>query len=114
MSDFERFHGLLDSELSDERITGVKDDVGKLDWFLLPLSALREVVRVLMFGADKYADSNWKFVDRPNRRYFSAALRHLNAWQDGERVDAESGLSHLAHACACLIFLLWFEVVGNE
>jgi hypothetical protein len=33
-------------------------------------------------------------------------MRHLNAWRDGEDLDPESGISHLAHiACSCNILL---------
>ncbi|HKE56465.1 MAG TPA: dATP/dGTP diphosphohydrolase domain-containing protein [Pyrinomonadaceae bacterium] len=39
---------------------GVKKDLGKLRWSLLPWDALEEVVKVLMFGASKYADRNWE------------------------------------------------------
>jgi hypothetical protein len=33
---------------------GVKKDEGKLRWSLLPWDAMEEVIKVLMFGADKY------------------------------------------------------------
>ena len=35
-----------------------------------------------------------------------ACLRHINLHRRGEEVDPESGLPHLAHAVACLMFLL--------
>ena len=43
-------------------------------------------------------------------------LRHIFAWASGERVDAESGLSHLAHAGANVLFLLTYELkgIGND
>jgi len=38
--------------------------------------------------------------------YVNAILRHLNAWRDGENLDPESGISHLAHvACSCNILM---------
>lgn len=88
---------------------GIKHDQDKPDWSLLPLSLLAPVVRVLTFGAKKYARDNWKYVEDAENRYFAAAMRHLTAWQQGERLDAESGESHLAHALCCLIFLSWFD-----
>lgn len=39
---------------------GVKWDKGKLEWHLLPFGALVPVVRVLMYGKDKYGEENWK------------------------------------------------------
>ena len=94
-------------------LTGTKDDTDKLDWSLLPLSALHSVIKVLMMGARKYSHDNWKFVQNAKRRYFNEAMRRLDAYQDGEETDKESGLSHLAHAVCCLIFLLWFEDNGK-
>ena len=43
----------------------------------------------------------------PISRYFSAAQRHLLAWNDGEDNDPESGLPHLAHASCNLMFMLY-------
>lgn len=87
---------------------GIKFDGGKDQWHLLPLNVLSDVVKVLMFGAKKYAPDNWKKV-QPKERYFDACIRHLSAWQSGEQADKETGISHLAHAICCLIFLLWKE-----
>lgn len=46
---------------------GVKKDEGKLRWSLLPWDALEEVVKVLMFGADKYTfkyENKWEALFR--------------------------------------------------
>lgn len=88
---------------------GIKFDDGKLDWSLLPIEPIEEVIKVLMFGAKKYAPGNWKKVDDHKRRYYNAAIRHLTAWQKGEKFDSETGANHLAHAICCLIFLLGRE-----
>lgn len=84
---------------------GRKDDKDKLDWTLLPIEPLEDVVRVLEFGAKKYARDNWRKVDNAHRRYIAAALRHIVAYQKGEVNDPESGQPHLAHAACCLLFL---------
>ena len=89
--------------------TGVKYDSGKLQWTLLPFRAINEVLEVLTFGAKKYAADNWKIVPEARTRYVDAAFRHLTAWHLKERLDGETGKSHLAHAICCLLFLLWFE-----
>lgn len=93
-------------------VLGVKNDKGKLRWSLLPLDAMREVVRVLMGGANKYAPNNWIHVEDARDRYFDAAIRHLTDWHDGERNDKEWGLHHLAHASCCTIFLLALSLRG--
>lgn len=99
----------LDTD-TQEKPLGLKTDTGKPRWSLVPYDALLEIVKVLTFGATKYADNNWQHVDNHEDRYFSAMLRHLTAWKNGQRTDDETGLSHLAHAGCCLLFLLWFEV----
>lgn len=91
---------------------GRKDDQGKDRWDLVPMGPMRDVVRVLMFGAQRYGDDNWHMVvSKPDgvRRYFSAVQRHLVAWWEGERLDPDSGMPHLAHAICGLLFLSWFD-----
>ena len=89
---------------------GTKFDIGKDQWHLMPFIVLSDVVKVLMLGAKKYAPFNWQIVVKENpNRYFDACIRHLTAWQSGEKNDQESGLSHIAHAICCLIFLLWHD-----
>jgi len=87
---------------------GIKHDGGKEQWSLLPFDVLRDVVRVLMYGAGKYSKDNWMYV-KPKERYFDACIRHMTAWQVGEKFDSETGVNHLAHAICCLIFLLWHD-----
>ena len=95
---------------------GIKfDDIpGKLRWDLLPYREVGQVVDILTYGAEKYADDNWKFVSDKEKRYFAAAMRHLVAWKEGERNDKESGKPHLAHAICCLLFLLWANNENNK
>lgn len=86
---------------------GEKFDTDKDRWDLLPWEAVRQIVLVLTYGAKKYDDNNWQLVDNKGNRYFAALLRHVIAWRSGEKNDSESGLSHLAHAACCILFLLW-------
>jgi len=90
--------------------TGLKYDGDKLRWDLIPLDAVEQVVRVLTFGAKKYAPNNWQIVDSAKDRYYAALLRHIKAWRCGESIDPDSGLFHLAHVACNAIFLLWFEL----
>lgn len=95
--------------MSENKPAGRKDDLEKLRYDLVPVVAEEQVVRVLTYGAKKYAPDNWRVVPEPERRYLAAARRHLAAWQRGELVDPESGERHLAHATCCLLFLLELE-----
>jgi len=90
---------------------GVKFDAGKDPWHLLPFDAVRAIVRVLAFGAGKYGDRNWE-QGMVWSRCYSALLRHLTAWWEGDDKDAETGYSHLWHAGCCVMFLIAFEMRG--
>jgi len=96
-------------------IEGVKHDAGKPRHSLLPMGVLSHVIDVLEFGAKKYGDHNWVHVtmERGRAAYYDAAMRHLEAWWQGESEDPESGLPHLAHAICCLMFLQWHEDNGQ-
>lgn len=59
---------------------------------------------VMTMGAAKYGAHNWK-QNLEIERIYSAAMRHLLAFWKGEVIDPESGLSHLYHASANLMFL---------
>lgn len=85
--------------------TGRKYDSDKLRWDLLPIDCVEDVVKILTFGANKYAPNNWQQVE--SDRYYAALMRHLSTWRQGEDMDSESGLPHLAHAMCNVLFLLW-------
>lgn len=85
-----------------------KQDGGKLEWNLLPTESLQEVIKVMMYGNTKYEKDNWKKVGNPYSRYWNAAQRHLWAAKDNIEELDESGLPHIAHAAASLLFLLHF------
>ena len=89
---------------------GRKIDGNKLEYGLLPPLALEETVKVLTFGAQKYERDNWQVVPDSKRRYFDALQRHVWAWKQGEQIDTESGIHHLAHAMCCLMFLYEHDV----
>lgn len=86
---------------------GIKHDVGKLQWNLLPMRYLRGMVRVLMRGARKYSAHNWR-AGMPWSQPYNAVQRHLDAWMDGENLDPETGENHLDHALCELVFLRAF------
>lgn len=87
---------------------GRKADQGKARFDLLSPGFLWGVSRILAFGASKYEDRNWEKGLRYGR-VFAALMRHLWAWWGGERLDPETGESHLYHAGCCLMFLAHFD-----
>lgn len=86
---------------------GRKFDANKPDWYQIPYDELEQVTKVLTVGAQKYDDFNWQKLEGLRKRYFSACMRHLVARKDGELMDPESKLPHIAHAICCLLFMLW-------
>jgi hypothetical protein len=105
---------------------GIKNDLGKLRWDLLPIECLKEVVEIYTFGSkkydEKYGEENWKKVDNPKRRYYAALHRHLSEWwlytssdgKLGEGVDKESGKSHIFHVIWNALALGWFELMDHK
>ena len=68
---------------------GVKYSGGKIQYHLLPVSVIREVIRVLMFGAEKYSEDNWKYVEPWDIEYTNAAKRHIDLWWQGHVNDGD-------------------------
>ena len=97
-----------EAEFVERALGGVKHDQGKPRMDLLDRHALEQIAEVLGFGAEKYSAHNWRGGIAMSR-LLGAALRHIHAHNDGEDTDAESGLSHLAHAGCCLMFALRME-----
>lgn len=93
--------------------SAMKFDDNKLPVNLLSTEALLQTAAVLKFGADKYHAHNWRDGFAWSRP-LAAAMRHIMAYNDGEDKDPESGLSHLAHAACCIMFLLEFEKTHPE
>lgn len=87
----------------------------KLKWTLLPWVGLEEVVRVLMYGAEKHGDFGWLEGDIAENisRHYDAAFRHIIEWGDNS-LDEETGRSHLAHAVCRLLFIITIEKLGNR
>ena len=73
---------------------------------LIPPYAMYLTAWAHKLGAEKYGPYNWRDTGVCASTYVNAMMRHLNAWRDGEDLDPESGISHLAHiACSCNILM---------
>lgn len=85
----------------------VKFDEGKPAMDLLPPKALRGIASIFGFGKKKYHAFNYKSGKGLDwNQPYAACLRHLNAWNEGEENDHESGESHLYHAGCCVMMLI--------
>lgn len=90
----------------------MKADGGKPRLDLVPYLPTLEAAKVLTFGAQKYDDHNWR-KGFPFSRIKSSLDRHVGAWWNGEDLDPETGISHLAHARCNIDFLLEFTLTGT-
>ncbi|ATI15718.1 hypothetical protein [Bordetella phage vB_BbrM_PHB04] len=95
--------------------TNPKDAIGsgKLPLHLWPTTATALGALGLLDGMLKYGRSNFREIGVRASIYYDAACRHLNAWFEGEEVDPDSGLPHLAHALACLAILVDAQAAGK-
>lgn len=83
----------------DPHTLGAKLDAGKIRPTLILNSmhrAIRAVVEVGEYGANKYTEDGWQHVERGFERYSDAMHRHLLAENDEIR-DPQTGLTHAAH-----------------
>jgi len=81
---------------------------------LVPTIALRECSKALANGASKYGEYNWRKGDGIKASvYVAAILRHTTKYIDGEDIDKDSGVEHLAHIMAGCAILLDAKRVGK-
>lgn len=89
-----------------------RKDAGKDPWHLLPFDALREVVLVLAFGANKYRERGWE-SGMAWSRCVASLQRHFFEWyQLRNDRDPETGLLHLGHIACNALFLVAFQLRG--
>lgn len=91
--------------MAEQNKNGTKFDQGKAPHHLLSPVALEELSQVLAFGAQKYGEHNWRKGIKISR-LVSALLRHVFSFLGGQDKDEETGLSHIAHAMACCMFII--------
>lgn len=99
---------IIDWDYKDESITPnhpdvsywdngfIKHDKGKPMVSLIEPKFIEGLAEIMTQGANKYGRDNWQECKEPHR-YLDALLRHTLKYWDGEKVDTESGKSHLYH-----------------
>ena len=93
-----------------------KDAIGVKKWRqygTLPWVALAHVAGAFGEGMAKYGKFNWRVIGVKSSVYFDATIGHMACWYEGESIDEESGLSHLAKAAASILILLDAECNGT-
>jgi hypothetical protein len=80
---------------------------------LIPTVFSKQVSLALDWGGQRYSHWNWRDAGVNATTYIGAMRRHLDAWQDGEDMDPDSGLPHIAHIAASCAIILDAERVGK-
>lgn len=91
----------MDQETTD---SAARYNKNKPRWSLVDFKSVEPIVRVLEFGAMKYAPENWK-KGLDKAELAESLLRHSMSLANGEENDPESGLPHIGHImCNCMFY----------
>jgi len=98
-----------------EKATNPKDALGAAK---LPLHLVSPIVKAYQaiahyLGNVKYGAWNYRGAGIRNSVYYAAAMRHLDAWWEGQEDDPVDGTPHLANALACINILIEGKHAGN-
>ncbi len=85
----------LKSVVMFEEMGAYRENKGKLEWSIIDFKSLEPLVKVMMWGRDKYGRDNWK-KGFNKEELLDSLMRHVIALQSGELDDPEHGLSHVA------------------
>lgn len=96
------------SMLEGSKDTNPKDALGakKLPFNLVPRVTMAHLALGHGNGFLKYGGWNWRVAGVRASIYVAAALRHIEAWNDGEECDPDDGVPHLAAALTCLSIIV--------
>ena len=117
--EFKAHYEKIDTMPKLQELKGLRYNKGKLRWSLVDYKALEPMIRVLMYGAEKYTtpeasgDHNWK-KGLDKTEILECAQRHLAALMSGEIYDKESGLPHIGHFLCNGMFYSHFSQIDNE
>lgn len=99
--------------MSNNEELGIRENEGKVKWSLVSWKALEPMVKVLMYGRDKYSPFNWtkglKYTE-----VSESLQRHLNSFMQGEDNDKESKLLHVGHILCNAMFLSYMFLFRKD
>jgi len=84
-----------------------KDAFGsrKVPLHMIPKQVLAGIALGMLEGACKYGAFNYRAVGVRCSTYLAAARRHLDAFEEGQDIDPESGLHHIDKALSSLVVM---------
>lgn len=100
--------------MSESKDINPKDKIGvtKSPMCVVPMPAIHAIGLAMLEGALKYGRHNYRETEVKFSVLYSAIMRHMNDWWEGEDIDAESGLPHPIKAAACIVIL--FDAMLRE
>lgn len=100
--------------MAEKKDTNPKDPIGSKKVGLHVLSGQVAMMLSLAFleGDCKYGGYNYRVGGARASVYYSAMMRHMMAWWEGEEIDPDSGLPHPIKAMACLTIIM--DTMLNE
>ena len=99
--------GVGEMEIRTTSSTGGQKGVKPARYSLIPVPALDIMARLYGFGAEKYDVHNWRKGYEWSKS-FDSLFRHATAALNGEDIDEETGLPHLAGAAFHCFTLMVF------
>ena len=92
-----------------------KDAMGvkKVPMHLVPGSAKAYLAMAFMEGACKYGKYNWRIAGVRASIYLDAMERHMEKYTNGENIDKDTKVPHLASIMACCAIILDADLVGK-
>ena len=98
----------MTDEIRSKSSTGAEKGMKPQRFDLIPVPALTKIAELYGKGAEKYAADNWRAGYEWSKSY-AALQRHASQFWNGEDIDEEMGLPHMAavafHAMALLTFM---------
>jgi len=93
----------------------IKFDEGKPRFDLIPGDALEQLAILYTRGAQKYEANNW-LKGKEYGSFFAALQRHAWKWKQGEDIDEETGVNHMAAVAWNAIALLTYQLrdIGED
>ena len=102
-------HSLMNSaEVKLGSFAKIKNCQDKPQMHLIPLNVIKEVAMVLTTNFNKYGE-DWKDIPNAKNIFLDSMLRHLEAWQSGQRYDEDNTL-HIIKVVSNAIFIAWHEL----
>lgn len=88
--------------IQDREMENPKDRAGrnKARLGLVPAVAFIYESEVMRQGSEQYGEYNWRDTEVNSAVYYDACMRHLLAYWEGQDIDPDSGMPHMAHVRA--------------